>query len=200
MRQATTRRGFLKMAAANAHEALRKRYAASSVKAGVLEELKTRLHLRSTPGRIEAYDISNTGGSHPVGAMVTFRNGAPASFAAWQSSTGQDAHSPANTGANWTAARRWTQTVTERMVLQVDAPQSQAAIGVMAVIVIVIVWSMLPTKSKAPEGLTIDVNKQYFATVKMAKGGEFVVPPAKAEEMYSPEVFGRSGSDRVIVE
>ena len=50
-----------------------------------------------------------------------------------------------------------------------------AAIGVMAVIVIVIVWSMLPTKSKTPEGLTIDVNKQYFATVKMEKGGEFVI-------------------------
>jgi len=30
--------------------------------------------------------------------------------------------------------------------------------------------------------------------------GKFVVPPAKAEEMYSPEVFGRSGSDWVIVE
>ncbi|MFC2055179.1 hypothetical protein ACFLV7_12935 [Chloroflexota bacterium] len=30
--------------------------------------------------------------------------------------------------------------------------------------------------------------------------GNFVVPPAKAEEMYSPEVFGRSGSDWVIVE
>ncbi len=29
--------------------------------------------------------------------------------------------------------------------------------------------------------------------------GTFVVPPAKAEEMYSPEVFGRSGSDWVIV-
>lgn len=29
--------------------------------------------------------------------------------------------------------------------------------------------------------------------------GEFVVPPAKAEEMYAPETFGRSGSDRVIV-
>jgi hypothetical protein len=26
------------------------------------------------------------------------------------------------------------------------------------------------------------------------------VPPAKAEEMYSPEVFGRSGSDQVVVE
>ena len=30
--------------------------------------------------------------------------------------------------------------------------------------------------------------------------GEYVVPPAKAEEMYSPEVFGRSGSETVIVE
>jgi uncharacterized protein YfaS (alpha-2-macroglobulin family) len=29
--------------------------------------------------------------------------------------------------------------------------------------------------------------------------GEFVVPPAKAEEMYHPEIFGRSASDRVLV-
>jgi uncharacterized protein YfaS (alpha-2-macroglobulin family) len=29
--------------------------------------------------------------------------------------------------------------------------------------------------------------------------GNFVVPPARAEEMYHPETFGRSGSDRVIV-
>ncbi|KMQ49827.1 Uncharacterized protein CHISP_3238 [Chitinispirillum alkaliphilum] len=29
--------------------------------------------------------------------------------------------------------------------------------------------------------------------------GEFFVPPAKAEEMYAPETFGRSGSDRVVV-
>jgi alpha-2-macroglobulin len=29
--------------------------------------------------------------------------------------------------------------------------------------------------------------------------GTFIVPPAKAEEMYSPEVFGRSASDWVIV-
>lgn len=68
---------LLKMAEANAKEALRKRFAVASVKAGILEELKTRLHLRSTPGRIEAYDISNIGGKHPVGAMVTFKNGAP---------------------------------------------------------------------------------------------------------------------------
>jgi uncharacterized protein YfaS (alpha-2-macroglobulin family) len=30
--------------------------------------------------------------------------------------------------------------------------------------------------------------------------GSFVVPPTKAEEMYHPETFGRSGGDRVIVE
>jgi hypothetical protein len=30
--------------------------------------------------------------------------------------------------------------------------------------------------------------------------GTFVVPPAKAEEMYSPETFGRSAGDRLIVE
>jgi uncharacterized protein YfaS (alpha-2-macroglobulin family) len=29
--------------------------------------------------------------------------------------------------------------------------------------------------------------------------GEFVAAPAKAEEMYHPEVFGRSGSDRVVI-
>jgi uncharacterized protein YfaS (alpha-2-macroglobulin family) len=30
--------------------------------------------------------------------------------------------------------------------------------------------------------------------------GEFVVPPAKIEEMYSPDVFGRTGTDFVFVE
>ena len=30
--------------------------------------------------------------------------------------------------------------------------------------------------------------------------GNFVVPPAKAEEMYMPETFGRSAGDRVVIE
>jgi hypothetical protein len=30
--------------------------------------------------------------------------------------------------------------------------------------------------------------------------GSFVVPPTKAHEMYAPETFGRSGTDRVVVE
>ena len=41
---------------------------------------------------------------------------------------------------------------------------------------------------------------QYTYIARATTPGQFVVPPAKAEEMYSPEVFGRSGSDVVIVE
>ncbi len=40
----------------------------------------------------------------------------------------------------------------------------------------------------------------YTYITRATTPGEFIVPPAKAEEMYSPEVFGRSGSDIVIVE
>ncbi|MEW6264881.1 MAG: alpha-2-macroglobulin family protein [Thermodesulfobacteriota bacterium] len=40
----------------------------------------------------------------------------------------------------------------------------------------------------------------YTYVARATTPGQFVVPPAKAEEMYSPETFGRSGVDRVIVE
>jgi len=40
----------------------------------------------------------------------------------------------------------------------------------------------------------------YSYIARATTPGTFVVPPAKAEEMYSPEVFGRSASDRVVVE
>jgi hypothetical protein len=40
----------------------------------------------------------------------------------------------------------------------------------------------------------------YTYIARATTPGTFVVPPSKAEEMYSPEVFGRSGSDIVIVE
>jgi hypothetical protein len=40
----------------------------------------------------------------------------------------------------------------------------------------------------------------YSYIARATTPGTFVVPPAKAEEMYSPEVLGRSGSDRVVVE
>lgn len=40
---------------------------------------------------------------------------------------------------------------------------------------------------------------EYNFIARATTPGTFIVPPAKAEEMYSPEVFGRSASDVVIV-
>jgi alpha-2-macroglobulin len=39
----------------------------------------------------------------------------------------------------------------------------------------------------------------YTYVARATTPGDFVVPPARAEEMYSPEVFGRSSTDRVVV-
>jgi uncharacterized protein YfaS (alpha-2-macroglobulin family) len=39
----------------------------------------------------------------------------------------------------------------------------------------------------------------YSYVARATTPGEFVVPPSKAEEMYHPEVFGRSAGDKVIV-
>ena len=41
---------------------------------------------------------------------------------------------------------------------------------------------------------------QYSYVARATTPGTFVVPPTRAEEMYHPETFGRSGSDRVVVE
>jgi uncharacterized protein YfaS (alpha-2-macroglobulin family) len=41
---------------------------------------------------------------------------------------------------------------------------------------------------------------EYTYVARATTPGNFVVPPSKAEEMYMPETFGRSASDRVIVE
>ena len=41
---------------------------------------------------------------------------------------------------------------------------------------------------------------EYTYIARATTPGTFMVPPAKAEEMYSPEVFGRSSGDRVVVE
>lgn len=68
---------LLRMAETNAAEGLRKRIETRRAKVDVLAALKTRLRLRNTPARIEAFDISNTGGELAVGAMVVFRDGQP---------------------------------------------------------------------------------------------------------------------------
>jgi alpha-2-macroglobulin len=54
-------------------------------------------------------------------------------------------------------------------------------------------------RAEAFTSLLWDGVYQYTYYARATTPGTFVVPPAKAEEMYSPEVFGRSGSDRVIV-
>ena len=40
----------------------------------------------------------------------------------------------------------------------------------------------------------------YSYVARATTPGTFVVPPTKAEEIYAPETFGRSGSDVVVVE
>ena len=40
----------------------------------------------------------------------------------------------------------------------------------------------------------------YTYVARATTPGTFVVPPAKAEEMYAPETFGRTGTDRLVVE
>ena len=74
------------------------------------------------------------------------------------------------------------------------------AIGVIVIAVVLVAWFSLP-KSKAdittakqysaPPPMTIDVTKQYFATVKMEKGGEFVIQlfPDKAPITVNNFVF-----------
>jgi len=39
----------------------------------------------------------------------------------------------------------------------------------------------------------------YSYVTRATTPGEFVVPPAKAEEMYAPETFGRSATDKLVV-
>jgi len=79
------------------------------------------------------------------------------------------------------------------------------ALGVILLVLIVLVWILLPETEEpvveapavkqlqydSPPPMTIDVSKQYFATVKMAKGGEFVIQlyPGKAPITVNNFVF-----------
>jgi uncharacterized protein YfaS (alpha-2-macroglobulin family) len=49
-------------------------------------------------------------------------------------------------------------------------------------------------------GRLLSGNHEYRYTARATTPGTFVVPPARAEEMYTPEIFGRSASTRVVVE
>lgn len=60
--------------------------------------------------------------------------------------------------------------------------------------------NMRDERAEAFTPLLWDGIYNYSYVARATTPGTFVAPPAKAEEMYSPEVFGRSGTDWVIVE
>ena len=60
--------------------------------------------------------------------------------------------------------------------------------------------NMRDERAEAFTSLLWDGVYEYTYTARATTPGTFVAPPTKAEEMYSPEVFGRSASDWVIVE
>ena len=81
-----------------------------------------------------------------------------------------------------------------------------AAAGAIIVVIVALAWALWPEPKTeepasvpvvrplqydAPPPMTIDVSKQYFATVKMAKGGEFVIQlyPDKAPITVNNFVF-----------
>jgi uncharacterized protein YfaS (alpha-2-macroglobulin family) len=59
--------------------------------------------------------------------------------------------------------------------------------------------NMRDDRAEAFTSLLWDGVYEYTYIARATTPGTFIVPPAKAEEMYSPEVFGRSGSDWVVV-
>jgi uncharacterized protein YfaS (alpha-2-macroglobulin family) len=60
--------------------------------------------------------------------------------------------------------------------------------------------NMRDERAEAFTSLLWDGVYEYTYVARATTPGTFVVPPAKAEEMYFPEVFGRSSGDLVIVE
>lgn len=55
-------------------------------------------------------------------------------------------------------------------------------------------------RAEAFSGCLWDGTYDYSYVVRAVTPGTFIAPPAKAEEMYEPETFGRTASETVIVE
>jgi excinuclease ABC subunit C len=81
VRISVPRRGIklelVSLATKNAATAAAEQLRLASDRTRVLEELQQKLHLASTPRRIECYDISTFQGKQPVGSRVTFLDGEP---------------------------------------------------------------------------------------------------------------------------
>jgi len=71
------RKHLLQMACENAEKYLQSEVELERDRKKLLGALKEKLHLRRTPRRIEAFDISNLQGRHAVGSMVFFEDGRP---------------------------------------------------------------------------------------------------------------------------
>src|SRR5713226_6662011 len=68
---------LLEMAMDNARQSFNARRDNENTREKMLEEVRTKLHLRNSPKRIECYDISNLQGSMVVASQVTFDEGEP---------------------------------------------------------------------------------------------------------------------------
>lgn len=66
----------INMATENAHEDIIRRLRERG-DIPALEELKTLLHLKTLPVRIEGFDIAHIGGKFPVASLISFYNGNP---------------------------------------------------------------------------------------------------------------------------
>jgi cyclophilin family peptidyl-prolyl cis-trans isomerase len=89
--------------------------------------------------------------------------------------------------------KRLTKTIQRHRRVNRKVYNQVITIGVIIVVVAAIIWIVVSArqpKSVAPP-MQIDVNKQYFATVKMVKGGEFVIQlyPDKAPITVNSFVF-----------
>ena len=60
--------------------------------------------------------------------------------------------------------------------------------------------NMRDERAEAFQTLLGEGSYHYSYNTRATTLGTFITPPAKSEEMYSPEVFGRSSSDWVIIE
>ncbi|MCK5710170.1 MAG: excinuclease ABC subunit UvrC [Deltaproteobacteria bacterium] len=68
----------VELANRNSLESFQRKYAEELKEIGLLERIKSSLHLARLPAAIECFDISNTQGATAVASMVKFENGAPA--------------------------------------------------------------------------------------------------------------------------
>jgi uncharacterized protein YfaS (alpha-2-macroglobulin family) len=55
-------------------------------------------------------------------------------------------------------------------------------------------------RAEAFSGLLAAGTYEYSYIARATTPGTFVVPPARAEEIYTPEVFGRTATDTVVVD